>query len=177
MGQKHACKSDCCLLQQISARLCLLVSMKFESGFCLILFFRSLKTRIQKQYPDAFKDAVADNRPDLEVPKWELTDDFFCTWSFLLSVIFWENSSVGPLFILFVYENQLYQEVLAVSFAILVFALCTVQSDEEFLWLIISAGYDCFPSFNHSFLHKAMPVCSMSLSFVVEYAYISILVE
>lgn len=46
----------------------LLKSMKTDLDY-VFRKIGSLKTRIQKQYPDAFKDAVADNRPDLQVPK------------------------------------------------------------------------------------------------------------
>jgi len=46
----------------------LLKSMKGDLDY-VFRKIGTLKARIQKQYPDAFNDAVADNRPDLDVPK------------------------------------------------------------------------------------------------------------
>lgn len=46
----------------------LLKSMKGDLDY-VFRKIGSLKARIQKQYPDAFNNAVADNRPDLDVPK------------------------------------------------------------------------------------------------------------
>ncbi|XP_024400087.1 kxDL motif-containing protein LO9-177 [Physcomitrium patens] len=46
----------------------LLKSMKSDLDY-VFRKIGSLKARIQKHYPDAFKDAVPDCRPDLDLPK------------------------------------------------------------------------------------------------------------
>jgi len=46
----------------------LLKSMKVDLDY-VFRKIGTLKARIQKQYPDAFKEIVADHRPDLDAPK------------------------------------------------------------------------------------------------------------